>query len=358
LVLATNRVLLLFLFFVVVAYRCCCCCCCYYYRRAYIMVSCWGRRFGKASWLLVLALVFCFSLCRDELLVRASAGDVYRKVKEDVAFVEVNALSGGAINEGCEWTDPTTRKHYDISSLTKTVVGDEYVFKQGDWAFKANICGRATSKCNLPTIPPGSTPVAFQYQSSATLGDVCTASLGDLMSAPVWSTFKKQNGKFGFQITYTGGSGGCRPPAPPTRSVTYKFTCDRSQRGTAQLVFAEESSACSYTLEFKTGLACRGHRRFSATGFLLFLFLFSAFIYCFIEVTDNIQKGAQGMELIPHRDLIVNYFELVQDGCYFTKELLGRLWSSGRSGYSSIPQRDQGSVSRGTGGPVATNHHR
>ena len=153
-----------------------------------------GNHFGIGNWLLRIFLIFgfCPSLLGLHVLALRSGGKAENS----------KHLNGGGPNEGCEWTDPMTNKHYDISSLTKTVVGDEYVFKNGDWTFKANICGRATSKCNLPTISPGSTPIAFQYQSSSTLGDICTASLGDLMSSPVWSTFKSQNGKFGFQITY------------------------------------------------------------------------------------------------------------------------------------------------------------
>ena len=89
------------------------------------------------------------------------------------------------------------------------------MFTGGEFIYKANICGRVTSKCNAD-IPPGSTPVAFAYQKNAVFGDICIASLGDLMSAAVWSTFRDRNGKKGFQIHYTGGTGGCPPPGPPS----------------------------------------------------------------------------------------------------------------------------------------------
>lgn len=251
------------------------------------------------------------------------------------------AASSSGLEEGCTWVDPSTQKRYDISTLTKTMKNDDYTFKSDQFTFKANICGRATSECNSPNVPPATTPVAFQYASGSVMGEMCTASLGDLMSSPLWSTFRKQDGTYGFQVLYTGGSGGCSPPAPPTRSVTYKFICDRHERNTASLSHAAEDVPCSYTLEFRTSLACKGHHKFSATGFIMFLIVFTLFIYCFIEVTDNIQKGATGLEVIPHKEGIVFIFELAKEGCVYTMESLRNLVTNGgRSGYNSIPQSE------------------
>ena len=266
-----------------------------------------------------------------------------------VVFLILNIFIHGTIeihaieNEGCSWKDPETGKVYDISSLTNTNVGEEYMFTGGEFIYKANICGRVTSKCNAD-IPPGSTPVAFAYQKNQVFGDICIASLGDLMSAATWSTFREKNGKKGFQIHYTGGSGGCPPPAPPSRSVTYKFICDHSARDKALLINAEEQNSCQYTLQFKTALACRSFKRFSVTGFFLFLFFFSMCIYCFVEASENIQKGATGANIVPHRDAIFLFFELVMEGITFTKEILMSVYNkikTGNSyGYESVPQTD------------------
>jgi hypothetical protein len=263
----------------------------------------------------------------------------------------VSGVEETGVNEGCTWKDPETGKLYDISSLTRTVVGDEYVFngdKGENFIYKANICGRVTSKCNAD-IPPGSTPVAFAYQKNKVFGDICIASLGDLMSAATWSTFRDKLGKKGFQVRYTGGSGGCPPPAPPARSVTYKFVCDSSARDKAILFNAVEDSSCQYTLEFKTAIACRSFRRFSATGFFFFLIFFSTCIYCFVEGSENMQKGATGVNIIPHYDSISLFFGLAVEGLSFTKELLINLYiklTTGNAyGYTSIPQQADNTTS-------------
>ena len=92
-----------------------------------------------------------------------------------VVFLILNIFIHGTIeihaieNEGCSWKDPETGKVYDISSLTNTNVGEEYMFTSGEFIYKANICGRVTSKCNAD-IPPGSTPVAFAYQKNQVFG--------------------------------------------------------------------------------------------------------------------------------------------------------------------------------------------
>ena len=223
------------------------------------------------------------------------------------------------------------------------MVGKEYVFTNKDIIYKANICGRATSKCNAD-IPPGSTPVAFMYRKNQMFGDICVAALGDLMSAATWSTFREKTGERGFQVHYTGGTSGCPPPAPPSRSVTYKFICDHSQRDEAVLVNGEEPSTCQYVLEFRTSYACRSFKRFSATSFFLFLLCFSTCIYCFVEVSENVQKGATGSNVIPHRDEIYFFFQLVMEGIEFTKEILIMLSNKIRTGngygYTAIPQAD------------------
>ena len=58
-----------------------------------------------------------------------------------VCFMATFVSGVEEVNEGCTWKDPETGKLYDISSLRRTVVGDEYVFnddKGGKFIYKAN----------------------------------------------------------------------------------------------------------------------------------------------------------------------------------------------------------------------------
>ena len=68
------------------------------------------------------------------------------------------------------------------------------------------------------------------------------------------------------------------------------------------------------------------------------------YIYCFVEVSENVQKGATGSNVIPHRDEIYFFFDLVKEGIEFTKEIFVMLFNKIRTGngygYAAIPQAD------------------
>jgi len=223
--------------------------------------------------------------------------------------------------------------YWDLSPLKNSPNG--WPASDASYTYSLNFCAEVTSSTECTAVQGGfcqfrTTTNAFEHSlSSWTLAG----------SAPVlWEPLNGDPTQ-GLAIVFSNGDVCAYNGKGYTRYVYLNLICDPTAgKGGSYTVTVSSNPPCTYTVPFRTALACPGPIPKAVTGLSggwIFLIIFIVFIpvYCvFGCIYNRKRKGTTGMvESIPNVEFWKGLPSLVKDGCSFVYQKTRQLLCKGAS---------------------------
>jgi len=198
--------------------------------------------------------MFCVGVALHLTLgIFAVTPDLMPSVNSNGGFADIPAQNGDAPQPAaapaaspaapsgslCQWTDPTSGKFFDLTSMAQDESAKGWVVngQRAGEVYYTNVCEPVTTACHGSGVKaPG---IATQFGNN-----VCVSTLG-VMQAPQYSVLGG-SAENGIQVKWGGGDV-CETKG--ARTVTLEIQCDRTLSKT-KAIMGKETTMCAYTLRF------------------------------------------------------------------------------------------------------------
>jgi len=218
--------------------------------------------------------------------------------------------------------------YWDLSPLKKDPSG--WPGTDSSFTYSLNFCADVSSDPGCSAVKGG----LCQFRENPTNFE---HSLASWTSPGVTWELLNNDPKQGLAIAFTNGDVCMSNGKPLPRYVYLNLICDPTAgNGGAYTITVSSNPACTYTIPFRTALACPGPIPKPVTGLSggwIFLIIFVVFIpvYCvFGCIYNRKKKGTTGMvESIPNVEFWKDLPSLVKDGCMFVYHKIRQLLCRG-----------------------------